>query len=471
MRYPLEPDHEDMQRLAQVVVDRAVAFVASLADHPASLAGVSEEAVLNLQRRLLQPPPEQPEDLGGILDRVEEASQAAVETAGPSYLAYIPGGGLFAGALADFYARATNRYVGMAATAPGLVALEWSVVRWLADIVGMPAQGGGVLFSGGSIANFAAVVAARERLGETFADGTVYLTEEAHQSVGKAVHLAGLPMEALRVVPCGRDLRMDPDALAEMVARDRRAGRRPFLVVAAAGTTNTGVVDPLPAVADVAAREGLWFHVDAAYGGFFMLTERGRAALQGIERADSVTLDPHKSLFAPYGTGALVVRDLGALRAAHAVSGHYLQDLGEQEVPDFADLGPELTRELRGLRVWLPLHLYGVAAFRDALNEKLDLARHAYERLLAEPSLDLPWAPSLSIVALRVRANDQDTADALTRDVLERVNAGRRVFLSSTVVEGRFTLRLAILAHRSHQDRVDEAVDAIIAAARAVTAV
>ena len=470
MRYPLEPDHEVMQQLARDVVDRAIAFVDTLRDHPASLAGVSAEELLNLQRRLLQPPPEQPQEFQALLDRVEEASRAAVETAGPSYLAYIPGGGLFAGALADFYARVTNRYVGMAATAPGLVALEWSVVRWLAEIVGMPAQGGGVLFSGGSIANFAGVVAARERLGETIADGTVYLTEEAHQSVGKAVRLAGLPLEALRVVPCGRDLRMDPEALADMVAQDRRSGSRPFLVVAAAGTTNTGVVDPLPAVADVAEREGLWFHVDAAYGGFFLLTERGRAVLRGIERADSVTLDPHKSLFAPYGTGALVVRDLGALRAAHAVSGHYLQDLGEQEVPDFADLGPELTRELRGLRIWLPLHLYGVAAFREALDEKLDLAQHAYRRLAAEPSLDLPWHPSLSIVALRVRAKDPHNSDALTRAILERVNAGRRVFLSSTVVEGRFTLRLAILAHRSHQDRVDEAVDAIIAAVRAVTA-
>ncbi len=469
MRYPLEPDHEDMHRLAQDVLDRAIAFVDRLAEHPASLAGVPEGEIRSLQRRLLQPPPEEPEKLAGILDRVEEASLAAVETAGPSYLAYIPGGGLFASALADFYARATNRYVGMSATAPGLVALEWSIVRWLADIVGMPAQGGGVLFSGGSIANFAAVVAARERLGEAIADGTVYLTEEAHQSVGKAVRLAGLPQGALRVVPCAKDLRMDVGALADMVAQDRQAGRRPFLVVAAAGTTNTGVIDPLPAVADVAEREGLWFHVDAAYGGFFLLTKRGRAALRGIEQADSVTLDPHKSLFAPYGTGALVVRDLEALRAAHAVSGHYLQDLGEQEVPDFADLGPELTRELRGLRIWLPLHLYGVAAFRDALDEKLDLAQHAYLRLAAEPALELPWSPTLSIVALRVRAADPNTADALTRAVLERVNAGRRVFLSSTVVEGRFTLRLAILAHRSHQGRVDEAVDAIIAAARTVT--
>lgn len=464
MGYPLEPDLTEMNRLAEAVLQRTIAFVDKLKDRPASLAGVPREEIQGLQHRLLAPPPEMPENLDDILARMEEATAAAVETAGPSYLAYIPGGGLFASAVADFYARATNRYVGMAATAPGLVALEWSVVRWLADVVGMPREGGGILVSGGSIANLAAVVAARERLGEEIADGAVYLTEEAHQSVGKAVRLAGLPQRALRVVPCTPDLSMDVDALAGQIVRDRKAGLRPFLVVASAGTTNTGAVDPLNAIADLARAEHLWLHVDGAYGGLFRLTERGRTILTGIERADSITLDPHKSLFAPYGTGALVVRDLQALRAAHAVSGHYLQDLGEQEVPDFADLGPELTRELRGLRIWLPLHLYGVAAFRQALDEKLDLAQHAYRRLTAEPALELPWPPALSIVGFRVRAKDEATADARSREVLERVNAGRRVFLSSTVVGGRFTLRLAILAHRSHQDRVDEAVDAIISA-------
>ncbi len=469
LSYPLEPDAAEMHRLAAAVVERAIAFVDNLKDHPASLAGMSPGAIQDLQSLLLSPPPEVPEEgLDGLLGRIEKATAAAVETAGPGYLAYIPGGGIFASAVADLYARATNRYVGMAATAPGLAALEWSIVRWLADVVGMPAGGGGILVSGGSIANLAAVVAARERLGEEIADGTLYVTQQAHQSVGKAARLAGLPQRALRVVPCTSDLRMDAGALSELVAQDRRAGLRPFLVVASAGTTNTGVVDPLEEVADVAEAERLWLHVDGAYGGLFRLTDRGRAILSGIERADSVTLDPHKSLFSPYGTGALVVRDLDALRSAHAVSGHYLQDLDAQEIPDPADLGPELTRELRGLRIWLPLHLYGVAAFRQALDEKLDLARHAYRRLAAEPLLDLPWPPTLSIVGLRVRAGDAATADDRSRAVLERVNAGLRVFLSSTVVDGRFTLRLAVLAHRSHRDRVDEAVDAIIAAAREV---
>lgn len=471
MPYPLEPDEAQMRELLEAVSHETIRFVAGLDDRPASQAAVPPAEIAAVQARLLAPPPEEPGDLQDVLRRMVAAADAATETAGPSYLAYIPGGGLFAGAVADLYARATNRYVGMAATAPGLAALEWSVVRWLTGAMGLPPTGGGILVSGGSIANFAAVVAAREQLGEEIHLGTVYLTEQAHQSVGKAARLAGLPGRALRTVPCTPDLRMDTAALRRMLREDRQAGLLPFLIVATAGTTNTGVVDPLEAVSDIARESGAWLHVDGAYGGFFRLTERGREVLRGIERADSITLDPHKSLFAPYGTGALVVRDLEALQAAHAVSGHYLQDLDAQAVPDAADLGPELTRELRGLRIWLPLHLYGVGAFRQALDEKLDLAQHAYARLAAEPALELPWRPDLSIIGMRARAQDPAVADERTRRMLADVNRGQRVFLSSTVVSGRFTLRLAIGSHRTHREHVDQAVDAIIESARAVSGV
>ena len=471
MDYPLEPDHEAMEHLAQAVSRLALSFVDALGERPASPAGISREAISALQERLLTPPGEEAQELGDVLARMQAAAEVAVESAGPGYLAYIPGGGLFAAAVADLYARATNRYVGLSAVAPGMAALEYSVVRWLCSVAGLPQGSGGILVSGGSTANLAALVAAREaRLGEAIADGTLFASEDVHHSIGKAARLAGLPARSVRVVPATAQRQMDVRAAAGMIAADRAAGLRPFLLVASAGTTNTGAIDPLADLAELAAREGLWYHVDGAYGGLFRLTQRGRARLFGMERADSITLDPHKGLFMPYGTGALVVRDLAQLRAAHAVSGAYLQDLAAQEVPDFAELGPELTREVRGLRVWLPLQLYGVAAFRAALDEKLDLAQHAYRRLAAEPSLEVPWEPPLSVLGLRVKADDTQRADALTRQVLERVNAGERVFLSSTVVQGRFTLRLAILAHRTHQDRVDEAVDAIIAAARAARA-
>jgi aromatic-L-amino-acid decarboxylase len=251
---------------------------------------------------------------------------------------------------------------------------------------------------------------------------------------------------------------MDPLALRTAIAADRAAGRRPFLVVASAGTVNTGAVDPLAAIADVAAAEDLWFHVDGAYGGFFQLTGRGRAALQGIERADTVTLDPHKGLFLPYGTGCLLARDGAALRAAHEVHADYLPEPSEDPgLPDFSSYTPELTRDFRGLRLWLPLHLPGVDAFVAALDEKLDLAQEVHGALTGLPALELPWSPDLSLVAFRPRDGD-------AQGLLDRINGTGRMWLSSAPVRGRDFLRLCILSHRSRPDRIHEAVDIIRAA-------
>jgi len=279
----------------------------------------------------------------------------------------------------------------------------------------------------------------------------------------KAARLAGFPAAAVRVVPDDGAQRMDVAALRALVEGDRRAGKAPFCVVANAGTTNTGAIDPLGAVAELCARERLWLHVDGAYGAAFQLTARGRDRLRGIEHADSITLDPHKGLFLPFGTGCLLVRDPATLRAAHSGDdAHYLQDIDAADLPDFADLGPELTRPFRGLPLWLPLHLHGVAAFRAALDEKLDLAEWTYAALSAEPALHLYGAPELTTVAFRC-ADDDATAE-----LLRRVNAEQRVRLSSTRIDGRFVGRVTVLSHRTDRARVEEGVAAIRRHARAL---
>jgi aromatic-L-amino-acid decarboxylase len=237
---------------------------------------------------------------------------------------------------------------------------------------------------------------------------------------------------------------------------------RPFLVVASAGTTNTGAIDPMADIVEVAREHGLWVHVDGAYGGFFHLTERGRARFRGIEQADSITLDPHKGMFLPYGTGSLIVRDGAALREAHFAGAAYLQDLAaEGDLPSFSEYSPELSRDFRGLRVWLPLRLHGVGAFREALDEKLDLATYLYDALLDVPELEVPWAPQLTVVPFRLRVGD----DGTNQRFLDRINASKRVFLSSTMVDGRYTLRACILSHRTHRDRIDECIEIVRAAA------
>ncbi|QQM46348.1 pyridoxal phosphate-dependent decarboxylase family protein [Streptomyces liliifuscus] len=472
-RFPLEPDRATMTEMGRLVLDRVIDRTDKLPTRPAT-SSLSPRAEAELAESFLAPPPARGGDLTALLARLDEAADCALETAGPGHLAYIPGSGLYTAALAEFYNRAVNRYGGLASVAPALAALEESVIRWMArEVCGLPEGSGGLLTSGGSMATFSATVAARHhRLGEDLAGGTVYTTAFAHHSVAKAARLAGIRATHIRTVPHTPDLRMDPQAAAAMIRADRDAGLRPFLLVATAGTTDTGTIDPLPQLAGLSRREDVWFHIDAAYGGFFRLTARGSERLTGMEEADSVTLDPHKTLFMPFGTGALVVRDLAALHAAHDGTGRYLQDMASSaSVPDSGRLGPELTHEIRGLRAWLPLHLHGVDAFREALDEKLDLAEHVHDTLSGVAELEVLQRPDLSTVIFRVRpANDSqaaaERADEASRRLLERINGHQRIVLSSTVVDDRYTLRVCVVSHRTHHDRITEALKIITAEAK-----
>jgi aromatic-L-amino-acid decarboxylase len=448
-----------MRAMGEAALEYVIGFIHGLEDAPAQNVDGALEAAL----RLKASPPEEGGDFEDVLGEFRDAAARALETAGPGYLPYIPGGGLFASALGQFMAMSVNRFPNLWEVAPGLVQIEQNVIRWLCDLFGYPEEARGILTTGGSIANLSAIVTARHaKLGEDFADGTYYLSEQSHASVPKAAAIAGLPRRAMRLVPVDRELRMDPEVLKAMVAEDRAAGRRPFLVVPAAGTTNTGAIDPLGAVADVAEAEELWLHVDAAYGGFFQLTDRGRERFSGIARADSITLDPHKGLFLPYGTGSLVVRNGAPLREAHFVGAEYLQDrLPEAELPNWNEYSTELSRDHRGFRVWLPLVLHGVRAFREALDEKLDLTEHLYAALSEMPEIELPWAPQLSVVAFRL-AGATDEED---RAFLRRINDSKRVYLSSTTIGGRHVIRACIVSHRTHRARIDEAIEIIRSAA------
>jgi aromatic-L-amino-acid decarboxylase len=458
--HPLEPGGESMRAMGGAAVELLARFVESLPDRPAS----NYDGIAELVEEMQAAPPEDGVAFEELLDRFRRAADRGLEHAGPGFMAYVPGGGLYASAVADFLACGFNRFLGIGSPAPALVAIEQSVLQWLCDLYGLPDGAQGLLTSGGSLAQLSAIAAARTaRLGEHDTGARLYVSAHTHHSVAKAARLAGFRPSALVTIPVDGELRMDVTALAAAVAADRAAGLRPFLVVGTAGSTDTGTVDPLPRLAELAHANGLWFHVDAAYGGPFVLTERGRSRLSGIEAADSITVDPHKGFFVPHGTGALLVRSREDLLRAHSGDEpHYLQDLVSAEaVPSFADLSPELTRDFRGLRVWLPLHLHGVAAFRDALDEKLDLARRAYEQLREIPELELPFEPDLSIVSFRHRARDTADPDGASRRLLELVNDSRRVFLSSTSVGGRMLLRICVLIHRTHQDRVDECVELI----------
>jgi aromatic-L-amino-acid/L-tryptophan decarboxylase len=463
---PLEPN----SAVRDAWIEEVVAFVRTQLDglQQAPALGPEGPELDRLLRELPGGVPAEPMSMAEALDRVRRAAELGMNPATPGYLAYIPGGGIFATALASLVSLTLNRYVGFTAASPGMVAFERDVIDLFTSEVGYPEGSGGILTSGGSMASLSAIVAARvDAFGESgdFSRALLYLSTEAHHSLHKAARIAGLPAGNLRSVPVDSAFRLDVRQLEAMISADRRQGYRPFMVIASAGTVNTGAVDPLSEVAECCGRQGLWMHVDGAYGGMFVLTAEGRAKLHGISRADSITLDPHKGLFLPYGCGALVVRRLSTLVAAHAESASYLQDLSKVgNDPSPAELGPELSRNDRGLLVWLPLALHGVDAFRAALQEKLELARHFFSAM-SKLEVELVGQPELSIVAFRLpgRAGEPPSEwSERNRAWLARVNDRRRIHLSSTMLDvpdGRvLTLRVCILSFRTDRRWVDIAI-------------
>jgi aromatic-L-amino-acid decarboxylase len=497
----LELDPTQFRLLVEQVLDRVGPYLASLPTQSVSDT-TGAEAVATALREAM---PRRGRPLGELLDLLfAQAIPPSFNPASPGYLAYIPGGGILHAAAADLLADAVNRYVGVRAASPTLTEIEANAVRWLGEIVGYSASARGTLTSGGSVASWIALVTARRaRLGEGEAvlRATLYASDQVHHAVTRAAVLTGFPAGHVRSIPSDAQYRLRLDALQAAIVADRAAGLAPFLVVGSAGTTNTGAVDPLAALADLTAAEGLWLHVDAAYGGFFMLTERGRRAMAGIERADSVVLDPHKGLFLPYGTGAVLVRDGEALRRAHHVAADYLPPLADDpDLVDFHELSPELSRPFRGLRVWLPVSLLGSGAFAAALDEKLDLAGWIAREVAAMPALELVAAPQLSVLAfapplpagLAARwrravdaapwpAAERATAHAAlaaelapenerTAALLTAINRPQRVYLTPTTLAGRLVIRICVLSFRTHAERLAMCRDDIAAAVEQVLA-
>jgi glutamate/tyrosine decarboxylase-like PLP-dependent enzyme len=402
---------------------------------------------------------EQPGEFKELLKEFHEGVDGeGINAASGGHMGYIPGGGMYASALGDFLADVGNYYAGVMFASPGAVKIEHDLIRWMADLVGYPKAAGGDLTSGGSIANLTAIVTAREMMDVRARDvenSCVYLTEGTHHCVDKALRAAGLSECPKRVVPMDDGFRMNVTALQNLIEQDRADGHRPWLVVASAGTTDTGAVDPIKAIANQCEQHDIWLHVDAAYGGFFLLCEHGRQVLEGIERAHSIVLDPHKGMFLPYGSGALLVRDVAWLAQSQAFNAGYMQDAKTEEgVYSPADLSLELTRPFRGLRFWLPLKLYGVSAFRAALTEKICLARYFYQQLAQLPDWEMGPYPELSVVTFRFLPLDQD-ANSFNECLIKAVLEDGKVFISSTRINGKFVLRLAVLHFRTHLQEVD----------------
>lgn len=391
----------------------------------------------------------------------KEVNDKGLRAASGGHVGYIPGGGIYTGAMGDFLAAVSNEYAGVSYASPGAVAIENANINWLKKVFSFPETAVGNLTSGGSIANMIALTAARDKYNvknEKIPNSVIYLSEHAHYSIRKALKIIGLEDVQIRIIALDSNHRICIEDLEKQIIEDKNNLLFPFLIIAAAGTTNVGAVDPLNEIADIAQKFSLWFHIDAAYGGFFILTSRNKL-FTGIERADSIIVDPHKGMFLPYGLGAVLVKDAKSVLHSHQSSGDYLQDaLIDDLTQDPSNLSPELTRHFRGMRMWLPLQLLGIKPFIACLEEKLLLTKY-FRLKLKELGFKLGPEPDLSVSYFWYPFEQEENKN--NKELMNVIHKDGRVFLSSTLIGEKFVIRIAILSFRTKKSTIDMALNMI----------
>lgn len=450
----LEPDMETRHHISRDTNTYINSFVDSLPVSPGYTTG-------NINRLKSMKVGEEGKTFAQLLDILgNEVDAVGINSASGRHMGYIPGGGLWTSAVADMLAAAVNRYAGIAYSSPGAVEIGNQMIRWLASVVGYPETAHGNLTSGGSVANLIAIKAVRDHYGINASNverSVIYFTEQVHHCIHKALHMTGLYEAVLRSVPVDENYRMDVKILRKQIEEDRHMGLNPLLVVATAGTTDTGAIDPLDKIADICEKYQMWFHIDAAYGGFFVLAEGAENRFKGMERSDSVVMDPHKTLFIPYGSGVVLVRDRNTLLASNSHKAAYMKDAYGLDEIDPADCGPELSRHFRGLRMWLPLHLHGLAPFKAALEEKLMLCRYFYEKA-KDSGFETGKAPDLSVAVFRI---PDDPDNSRNKKFIRALHEDGRVFLSSTTIREKLWIRCAVVSFRTHLQEIDLALEMI----------
>ena len=463
---PLALDRDTMRRMGYQVVDLLIDRIERLATGPVLETASRDE----LAARIDEPAPAAGRSFDEVLKRLNSDVLPFVgHFDHPRFFGYIPGAGTWPAALGDLIASAMNIDAGGWREAAGPTQLELTVLDWFRQWMGYPASAAGVLVSGGSAANLTAIACAREAIVGPMSPRIVaYTSDQTHSSLARAARHLGFRPDQIRVLPTDEHFRLRVDDLAAAIDADVAADRLPFLVSANAGTTSTGAVDDLAAISAVCRERGIWLHVDGAYGGFAVLTDRGHEALNGLELADSVTLDPHKWLAMPFEVGCLMVRDGATLEAAFELHPEYLQDRADgSKAVNFADRGLQLTRASRAIKVWLALQTFGVDAFRAVIDRAMDLTLEAQRAIEADERLELVTPASLGVLTFRRRGpagEDAETTDRMNEAIVARLGADGDVLLTSTVIGGRYAIRLCVLNHSSAWGDVRHALERVATA-------
>lgn len=457
MGVDLPPD--EMRALGYRMVD-------VLVDHWSGLREqrVSHSAHLpDLRQALAEPLPMTPTPMGDVIDQFKRDVLAHVSHVDhPRFFGFIPSPNNFVSVIADALAAGTNVFAGSWISGAGAAVLESVTIDWLRQLCGLPDTAGGLFVSGGSAANLTALAAARHlRAGEHPDSATAYFSDQTHSSVERALRVIGFSGRRFRRLPTDASFRLDVAALREAVARDRAAGLAPLCVIASAGTTNTGTIDPLDALADFCEDEDLWLHVDGAYGAAAVLSEQGRKLLKGIDRADSIALDPHKWLFQPYEIGCVLVRRAEWLTDAFRILPEYLEDTRrEQAAINYCDQGIQLTRSFRALKLWMSFKTFGIDAFRNAVDRGLRLAELAESAIAERSHWEIVTPASLAIVTFRFapQGRTEQEHDELNRSIADILSRSGFAFLSTTALDGRTVLRLCTINPRTTDDDLLETV-------------
>lgn len=456
---PFDFDPETMRQMGYRVIDLLVDYWHSLPEQPLGKRATRQE----MENLLREPLPQAGVPFAEVLEQFRrDVMPNIINVDHPRYFAFVPAPNNYTGTLADALAAGMNIFAGTWMVGAGATQVELVVIDWLRQILGMPETAGGIFVSGGSVANLIALAAARHHLlGEEFSNGTVYFSDQTHSCVERALRVLGFRQDQMRKVECDGNFRLPVQTVHQLIKQDRAAGKQPFCIVASAGTTNTGAVDPLSELADLCEQENLWLHADGAYGAVGVLSEKGKEQLEGIGRLDSLAIDPHKWFYQPMAAGCVLMKHFEHLKEAFHILPPYLQDKERWGGSvDLCDYGIELSRGFRALKLWMSLKVHGLKAFRQAVTHNIDLAEHAATCLSRLPDWEIVSPATLGIIAFRYAPPglNSEQVDALNKQLVEAMIMDGFAMVSSTILKGRVVLRMCTLSHRATFEDVEETI-------------
>lgn len=453
----LSPD--EMKDLGYQVVDILIEHLYKLREKPIGNKVCRQE----LERLIHTPLPKKGEAYNTVLQlAMEHVLSNVMRTDHPRFFGWVPGPSNFVSVMADLLASGFNVFSGVWLVGSGAAQVELTTLQWLVQLMHMPASSGGLFVSGGSVANLIGLSVARQvKLNNKIDHAVVYSSDQMHSSNDRALKILNFTPEQIIKIPTGKDFRLDTEKLTLQIEKDKKEGKRPFCIIANAGTTNTGAVDPLTEIHEICIKEGLWMHVDGAYGAAAMLSKRGQKLLKGISLADSLTLDPHKWLFQPYEIGCLLVKDKSWLSQTFEMKASYLKDtLPEEEEYNFSNAGLQLTRNFRALKLWMSFKVFGVDAFGKSITQGIRLASKVEKKILQLPDWEVVTSSQLGILTFRFAPahKSPEEVDGINEEIVEEMIRDQYAILSSTVLHGKTVLRMCTINPRTTKEDIQNTI-------------